>query len=141
MGFRIWCFWGSLGLGFRVGDVMFQKIGNPGRREEKGMCGWASQVHTQHGHKAVVKLLLEKGGDPNGKDKVRGFFVLFLLSPTLLKCCPHYSTSLYIQESVVFCFLFSHILALILFSFQKGRMDTTSCGLIERISTNSKNFA
>ena len=46
-----------------------------------------------NGHEAVVKLLLEKGGDPNAKNKVCGFFVFVFVfvSPTLLllpTCCP-----------------------------------------------------
>ena len=50
-------------------------------------------VASEKGHEAIVKLLLEKGGDPNAKDDVCGFFC--------------------------FCFLFSHTFSLSSFFLSK----------------------
>ena len=115
------------------------------KKEERTPLHWASV----NGNEAVVKLLLEKSGDPNAKSKVCGFFVLFLFlfcfcscscfcCILLSFCClfyvlSHSITPLYIQRSGVFSFLFSHTFNHSHPSFfQKGRSNTTSLGLIER---------
>ena len=47
-------------------------------------------VASEKGHEAIVKLLLEKGGDPNAKDRVCGFFVFVFFFLTHSHSHPSY---------------------------------------------------